>query len=161
MQEAEKFAVDRKIIIATQNGLQLALRPYAAVADMLGLEENLVLARFQAMVARGVIRRICAVPNHYALGYHANGMTVWDIIDNRMAEIGSAVGSLPFVSHCYERPRRLPKWPYTLFAMVHAHDTEELKQQVECIKALVGSASRDHEVLLSTRILKKTGFRIS
>lgn len=160
MQEVKEFILDRQLVLATQDGLPLVTRPYAAVADRLGLEENPVLARFQAMIMRGVIRRIGAVPNHYALGYSANGMTVWDIADDRIAEIGPAVGALSFVSHCYQRPRQLPEWPYTLFAMVHACDSGMLERQVERIKALIGSASHRHEVLLSTRILKKTGLRL-
>ena len=49
----------------------------------------------------------------------ANGMTVWDVEDARITELGAQVGALPFVTHCYERPRALPDWPYNLFAMVH------------------------------------------
>ena len=71
------------------------------------------------MLESGVIRRIGAVPNHYALGYKANGMTVWDVADERIDELGERVGALDFVSHCYQRPRHLPDWPYNLFAMVH------------------------------------------
>ena len=33
----------------------------------------------------------------------------------RVAELGQQVGDLEFVSHCYERPRALPDWPYNLF----------------------------------------------
>ena len=108
-----------------------------------------------------MIRRIGAVPNHYALGLAANGMSVWDIADHRIDDIGRLVGALDFVSHCYSRPRHKPIWPYNLFAMVHGHSQAEVEAKVERIAGLIGSASRSHEVLYSTGILKKTGLRIA
>ena len=64
------------------------------------------------------------------------------------------------VSHCYLRPRHLPLWPYNLFAMVHGKTREEVAVRVAAIAALLGEHCRGHEVLYSTRILKKTGLRI-
>lgn len=151
--------IDRRIVVATQGGLPLTPRPYHAVADMLGLDASVVMERMQNMVERGVIRRIGAVPNHYALGYRSNGMTVWDVPDERVAEVGRRVGALPFVSHCYHRPRR-PDWPYTLFAMVHARDREAMNRLVDDIAAAIGPDARSHQVLVSTRVLKKTGLRL-
>jgi DNA-binding Lrp family transcriptional regulator len=58
----------------------------------------------QRMLDTGVIRRIGAVPNHYAIGYTANGMSVWDVDDARIDELGARVGALEFVTHCYRRP---------------------------------------------------------
>jgi DNA-binding Lrp family transcriptional regulator len=67
--------VDRAIIAATQGGLPLAQRPFQAVAREIGLTESEVIARMAAMQAAGVIRRVAAVPNHYALGLSATGMS--------------------------------------------------------------------------------------
>lgn len=153
-------AVDRRIIVATQGGLPLTPRPYHAVARQLALDPEEVMARMRRMLAVGIIRRVAAVPNHYALGYWANGMSVWDVADEHIRELGKRVGELPFVSHCYRRPRRLPIWPYNLFAMVHGHDRPEVEAQVAKIAALLGETARDHTILYSTRILKKTGLRI-
>lgn len=152
--------LERAIVRATQKGLPFVLMPYHAVADGLGVSPEEVMRRLSGMLANGVIRRIGAVPNHYRLGYTANGMSVWDIPDERMAVVGPQVGGLSFVSHCYHRPRHLPHWPYNLFAMVHGHSREEVEQQVKAIADLLGSDSRAHSVLYSTRILKKTGMRI-
>ena len=91
-------AIDREIVRATQAGLALAARPYQAVAEQLGLDADEVMARMRRMLAAGIIRRIGAVPNHYRLGYRANGMSVWDVPDERVSELGRKVGALPFVS---------------------------------------------------------------
>ncbi len=152
--------IDRKIIQATQSGLALVSRPYDDIAKDIGISADEVIMRMHNMQQYGIIRRIAAVPNHYALGYKANAMTVWDVPDDRIDELGKRVGALEFVSHCYHRPRYLPGWRYNLFAMVHAHTREEALELVSRIAGLLGEDCRGHDVLFSTRILKKTGMRL-
>ncbi|ROR29524.1 AsnC family transcriptional regulator [Inmirania thermothiophila] len=153
-------AIDRRIIAATQAGLPLVREPYHAVAEALGLPPEVVMARIRAMLAAGAIRRIAAVPNHYRLGYRANGMAVWDVDDERVDELGRRIARLPFVSHCYRRPRRPPHWPYNLFTMLHGRERAEVEARAAQVRALLGEALRGHEILYSRRILKKTGLRI-
>jgi DNA-binding Lrp family transcriptional regulator len=154
-------AADRRIVLATQAGLPLVPRPYAAVAEAAGLTEQEVRARLSRMIASGVVRRIGLVPNHYALGLTHNAMTVWDVADDDIARLGAEVGALEFVTHCYERPRRLPAWPFNLFAMVHGRSDREIEDKTGTIASLLGDACRAHDRLVSTRILKKTGLRIA
>jgi siroheme decarboxylase len=152
--------IDRSIILATQEGLPLVPRPYDHVAEQLGVAPDDVRARLARMMEKGVIRRIGVVPNHYALGYRFNGMTVWDVADEDVPAAGAAVAALGFVSHCYQRPRLLPHWPYNLFAMIHAREEAAAAQLVDQIAAALGPINRGHRVLYSTRILKKTGLRL-
>lgn len=154
-------ATDRHLILETQGGLPLVPRPYHALAERLGIAPEEVMARLRRMQERGIIRRIGAVPNHYALGYTANGMTVWDVPDEQVRALGRRIGALEFVSHCYHRPRVPPEWPYNLFAMVHGRTRAEVEAKVAEIARLLGEADRGHAVLYSTRILKKTGLRIT
>ncbi|RPI43840.1 MAG: Lrp/AsnC family transcriptional regulator [Betaproteobacteria bacterium] len=153
--------IDRALVLATQAGLPIVERPYHALGEGLGISAEEVIARLAAMIERGVIRRIGAVPNHYALGYSANGMTVWDVDDAAVDRLGALVGSQPFVTHCYRRPRRLPLWPYNLFAMVHGRSRAEVESQARSIEALLGEACRAKDILYSRRILKKTGLRLA
>ena len=161
--------IDRALVIATQGGLPLVPRPYQAIAEQVGIPAEEVMGRLKAMVESGVIRRIGAVPNHYAIGWTANGMTVWDVADEFIDQaagqltelpVGERVGALDFVTHCYRRPRALPHWPYNLFAMVHGSSKEEVAEKAAAIRALLGDACRGGDILLSSRILKKTGLRI-
>lgn len=154
-------ALDRSIVRALQAGLPLVPRPYAQVAKALGVGEEELVSRLREMLADGRIRRIGAVPNHYALGYTANAMSVWDVADEALGELGPRVGALPFVTHCYRRPRRLPQWPYNLFAMVHGRSRAETGQKVERIRETLGAAARASDVLYSVRVLKKTGLRLA
>ena len=151
---------DRRIIELTQNGLPLVRNPWHVVADQLQMDVQELLARMQRMQDNGIIRRIGVVPNHYKLGYVANGMSVWNVADHKISELGNKIGALDFVSHCYQRPRFLPEWPYNLFAMVHGKTRDEVQQQVQIIADLLGEDNRGHTVLFSSKILKKTGLRI-
>jgi len=151
--------VDLQIMRATQAGLPLTARPYHAIAEQLGLSADQVIERMRRMQELGVIRRIGAVPNHYKLGYRFNGMTVWNVPDEKIDALGQKIGNLEFVSHCYHRPRHLPLWPYNLFAMVHGRSQEEVDQQIGQIEAILGEDNLGSDVLYSTKILKKTGFR--
>ncbi len=158
--EAPIDATDRRLIKATQEGLPLTRRPYHSVGETIGIEGEEVMARLRRMQEMGVVRRIGAVPNHYRLGYGANGMSVWDVDDAEVTAAGKDVGRLDFVTHCYRRPRHLPIWPYNLFAMVHGRSREEVACKVAEIAELLGPRARRHDVLYSTRILKKTGLRL-
>ena len=152
---------DRALVAATQAGLPLVSRPYDAVGAQLGVSGAVVRERLGKLLREGVVRRIGAVPNHYRLGYTANGMTVWDVIDERVDELGEQVGAMPIVSHCYRRPRALPIWRYNLFAMVHGRSRDEVERQALLIRDVLGDACSASDILYSTRILKKTGLRLA
>jgi DNA-binding Lrp family transcriptional regulator len=153
-------ALDRALIVATQGGLPLVVRPYDALGATLGVAGDEVRRRLAALLETGIIRRIGAVPNHYAIGWTANGMTVWDVADEAVDALGEKVGALDFVTHCYRRPRALPAWPYNLFAMVHGASRAEVADKAAIIAGILGSHSHGHDILFSTRILKKAGLRI-
>lgn len=160
-------ALEREYVLLTQNGIPVIAQPYHYLAEKLNISLDDVLAMTKDLQRRGIIRRIAAVPNHYKLGYKFNGMTVWDIDDEQAAKFGDTVGKLPFVSHCYLRPRQLPDWNYNLFAMVHGKTPEEIERYRTQIKDLLTDVLQDrgteltsYHMLTSTKILKKTGLRL-
>jgi len=152
--------LDFAIIRATQSGLPLVAEPYAQIASELNSSTKEIMQRMQNMQDNGIIRRIGAVPNHYVLGFRGNGMSVWDVPDDQVQHCGEMIGALDFVSHAYHRPRHPPLWNYNLFAMVHGKNREEVQLKVDKIAKLLGANDRAHEILFSTRILKKTGLRL-
>ncbi|MCL1961004.1 MAG: hypothetical protein FWG56_04375 [Desulfovibrionaceae bacterium] len=151
---------DRQLMAATQAGLPLVPRPYDTVAAMLASSGQQVRQRLAELLAAGVVRRIAAVPNHYRLGYTANGMSVWDVHDAEVDSLGELIGSQPAVSHCYRRSRKPGVWRYNLFAMLHGHTQDEVLTQADTIATLLGPSCRAREVLFSSAILKKTGLRL-
>ena len=154
-------AIDRRILQASAPGLPLVEHPYAELAQWLGLTEAEVLDRVARLQEKGVIRRVAVAPNHYALGMLANGMSVWDVDEAQAERLGEKVGALPFVSHCYLRPRARPAWPYNMFAMIHGATRAEVEEKRAEVAAILGPALATSDILYSTRILKKTGMRLS
>ena len=151
---------ERLVLLAIQDGLPLAPEPYRKVGERLGMSEERVMEVVRSLLDQGKIKRLGAVPNHYALGITANGMAVWQVPEDRVSEIGRRLGDMPEVSHCYRRPARPPDWPYNLFAMVHGYSREEVRETVERIGRELGIDGYAHTVLFSTRLLKKRGTRV-
>jgi len=159
IQDRAADTLDRALIAATQAGLPLQPEPFAELAGRIDSDTETVITRLQGLLDSGAIRRIGAVPNHYRLGLRGNGMSVWNIDDAEVDALGERIGALDCVSHCYCRPRRLPLWPYNLFAMVHGRDRDEALAAAARVEDLVAGHSRGHRILFSEAILKKTGLR--
>lgn len=155
---------ERDLVLAVQDGLPITETPYRDIAADIDADPAWVRETIKRFDAEGKIRRIGAVPNHYALGYSENGMTVWDVPDDLVGEVGPAVASLPFVTHCYERPRHEGVWPYNFFAMTHGRSEAESEKRIERVRERMTEFwavdEDDWDTLFSTRILKKTGIRL-
>jgi DNA-binding Lrp family transcriptional regulator len=155
---------ERDLVVEIQDGLPITATPYRDVADALGTDVDWVVRTIKRFEIEGKIRRVGVVPNHYALGYTENGMTVWDVPDDVVDEVGPAVASLPFVTHCYRRPRHEGVWPYNVFAMTHGRSEAESDARIERVRETMADhwdvGDDDWDTLFSTRILKKTGIRL-
>jgi len=155
---------ERDLVVEIQGGLPITATPYADVAEALGVDVEWVLRTVRRFDAEGKIRRVGVVPNHYALGYTENGMTVWNVPDDRLDEVGPAVAALDFVTHCYERPRHDGVWPYNFFAMTHGRSEAESERRIRRVRDTMAEfwdvGDDDWDTLFSTRILKKTGIRL-
>jgi DNA-binding Lrp family transcriptional regulator len=150
---------DWRLIAAIQDGLPLSRRPYALIGAQAGLCEAEVIRRIQCLQDAGIIKRFGIVVHHRRLGYHANGMVVWDIADERLADIGQRFTGYDFVTLCYHRPRCLPDWPYNLFTMIHAQDRATVLANVEEMAQAEGLREIRREVLFSRRCFKQRGAR--
>ena len=156
---------ERDLVVEIQDGLPVTETPYADVAAGLDADPRWVRRTIKRFDAEGKVRRVGVVPNHYALGYTENGMTVWDVPDDVVDEVGPAVASLEFVTHCYERPRHEGVWPYNFFAMTHGRSEAESQRRIEEVRATMDEywdvSEGDWDTLFSTEILKKTGIRMA
>ena len=150
-------AVDKAVIVAVQAGLPLCERPYAAIAQQLGVDEKTVIARLQRLQALGAIKRFGVVVRHHELGYRANAMVVFDVADERVAQLGRCIGKFECVTLCYRRPRVLPAWPYNLFCMIHGKDREAVLANVQDLIERCGLQDVAHAVLFSRRRFKQRG----
>jgi DNA-binding Lrp family transcriptional regulator len=154
-------AEERIVVLATQAGLPVTPQPYHHIAQQTGLDPACVMQSMRAMRTRGVIRRLGVIPDHYQLGVGENGMTVWDVDDAHTEHLGQELAGLSFITHCYERPRHPPHWPYNVFAMVHGESRTVVEERIQTMHTVLAPHVRHAEVLYSTRILKKTGLRLT
>jgi DNA-binding Lrp family transcriptional regulator len=155
---------ERDLVVEIQGGLPITDTPYADVAAAIDREPAWVVETIKRFEREGKIRRVGVVPNHYALGYTENGMTVWNVPDNLVDTVGPAVASLPFVTHCYQRPRHEGVWPYNFFAMTHGRSEAESDRRIQDVRETMSEywdvGDDDWDSLFSTQILKKTGIRL-
>jgi DNA-binding Lrp family transcriptional regulator len=152
------------LVLEIQDGLPMTATPYADVGAAIDADTEWVIETIMRFNRSGKIRRVGVIPNHYALGYSENGMTVWDVPDDIVDEVGPAIAEFDFVTHCYERPRHEDVWPYNFFAMTHGRDEDESERRIEQVRDRMADywdvTNDDWETLFSTRILKKTGIRL-
>jgi DNA-binding Lrp family transcriptional regulator len=155
---------ERDLVVEIQGGLPLSRTPYRDVAESIDEDLNWVLETVKRFDVEGKVRRVGAVPNHYALGYSENGMTVWDVPDDVVEEVGPAIAEFGFVTHCYRRPRHDGVWPYNFFAMTHGRSEDESDRRIRQVRDRMAEywdvTDGDWDTLFSTQILKKTGIRM-
>ncbi|MGC9334959.1 MAG: AsnC family transcriptional regulator [Anaerolineae bacterium] len=144
---------DIPLIRALQAPLPLVSRPFAALAAEQGLAEEALLDGAERLQAAGIMRRFSAVLRHRRVGYTANGMACWAVPLERIEAVGPVAAQFREVSHCYQRPAYPPRWPYTLFTMIHGQSREEVEAIVARIAQKTGI--NEYQVLYSTREFKK------
>jgi siroheme decarboxylase len=144
---------DIPLVRALQADLPLVPRPFSPLAEEEGLAEETLLEGAKRLQAAGIMRRFSAVLRHRRVGYTANGMACWAVPLERIEAVGQMAARLPEVSHCYQRPAYPPRWPYTLFTMIHGQTREEVEASVARIAQEAGL--EEYEVLYSTREFKK------
>ena len=151
--------LDRRLVAEIQGGLPLSSHPYREIGDRIGLSESEVIARVGRMQDEGVIKRLGIVVRHHELGYTANAMIVWDVPDDRLDDVGKRLSGQECVTLCYQRPRRLPDWPYNLFCMIHGKQRERVLDYIETLVASLELQDIPRKVLFSGRRFKQRGAR--
>ncbi len=150
-------AFETALIEEIGRGLPLVKRPYAEIARRLDSSESEVIDGIRRLMMRGDLKRFGVVVRHRKLGYRANGMVVWNIPDSRVSELGQCISRYSFVTLCYQRPRRLPDWPYNLFSMIHGRNRDAVVDQVEHIVQQCGLQDIERQILFSPRCFKQRG----
>ncbi|HMV18566.1 MAG TPA: Lrp/AsnC family transcriptional regulator [Zoogloea sp.] len=151
-------AAEWRLVEALQDGLPWVPRPYRAVADAAGLNEEDVLATLAAWLAEGTLRRFGVVVRHRELGWDANAMCVWAVPEAAVSAAGRALAAQDGVSLCYRR-RTAPEWPYSLFCMLHGRSRAEVEARRMTVADAAGVAGYPSAVLFSTDCYKQCGAR--
>ena len=148
--------IDRQIVKALQNDFPIVSRPYKQIADNIGIDEDSLLKRLEAMRLSGVLRKMGAVLRHMDVGFKANALVVWVVPPDRMGEVAERMCSHPEVTHCYDR-NTTPEWPYNFYTMIHGI-TEE--SGIELAKELSDETGiTDYKLQFTEKEWKKTSMR--
>ncbi len=153
IEPVELSELDVAVIRALQGDMPVVPEPYDAAARGLGVETPALLAHLESMRERGALRRVAAILFHRRAGFSANGMGVWKVPDERIAEVGPRMAAFRGISHCYQRPT-YRDWPYSVFTMAHGRSKEECDAILDSIAADTGIEERS--TLYSSTEFKKT-----
>jgi siroheme decarboxylase len=132
---------DIAVIRALQGDMPVISEPYAPAADALDMTEQALLDHLSAMQERGLLRRVAAILFHRRAGFSANGMGVWQVPDEQIADIGRRMAAVRGISHCYQRPT-YADWPYSVFTMAHGRSKEECDAVLDAIAEKTGISER-------------------
>lgn len=150
-------ALDQQLIGLVQQGLPITARPYALIAEQLGLAEQDVIDRLSRLKAQGLIKRWGVVVKHRQLGYRANAMVVLNVPDQQVEAIGGLLSRQDCINLCYQRPRQGEIWPYNLYCMIHGKSRETVLQQWAELVARCGLSDFAADILFSRRCFKQRG----
>jgi DNA-binding Lrp family transcriptional regulator len=143
---------DVAVVRATQGDLPVVSEPYAPAAAELGWTVPELLEHMEGMKERALLRRVAAILFHRRAGFSANGMGVWKVPEDRIAELGPRMAAYRGISHCYQRPT-YPDWPYSVFTMAHGRSKEECDAILDSIAESTGIT--DRATLYSSTEFKK------
>ena len=97
---------------------------------------------------------MAAILFHRRAGFSANGMGVWKVPEERIAELGPRMAAVRGVSHCYQRPT-YPDWPYSVFTMAHGRSKEECDAVLDGVAEVGGLGDDERSTLYSSTEFKK------
>ena len=72
------------------------------------------------------------------IGQRRAGARPRDTGQDQVDRVGLQLGDQDCVTLCYQRPRRLPDWPYNLFTMVHGKSERECEATLDAIAEATG-----------------------
>src|SRR5262249_42061604 len=105
-------ALDRELLNAVQWDFPLEPRPFAVLAERLGIDEAEVMARIAKVKELGVLRQLSAIFDTRALGY-GSALVAAQIDPDRVDDAAAVISAPPGVSHNYKRNHRYNLW-YTI-----------------------------------------------
>lgn len=141
-----------------EQGLPLVERPYDAWAEHLGWSPATVLETLHRWLAQGILSRFGMVVRHHEVGYTANAMTVFDVVDQQVDACGALLARQPGITLAYQRERS-EHWPYNLYCMVHGQERTEVLALIEQAAQQAGIAHLRRETLFSLRRFTQRGPR--
>jgi len=138
-------ATEKKLLNDYQRDFPLHPRPYANIAEDLGLTEDEVLDLFAGLMDQGACSRIGAIVRPNTVG--ASTLAAMTVPADRLDEVAGIVSAQPEVNHNYEREHA-----FNLWFVIAATDAEAVKDVLGRIERLTGLAVMDLPLVKSFHI---------
>ena len=122
---------EHRLLNDYQRDFPLEPRPFARIADELGLRETDVLALLADLQAGGTVARVGAVVRPNTLG--ASTLAAMAVPGERLEAVAALVSARPEVNHNYEREH-----PFNLWFVVAAADRAAVRATLDSIAAETG-----------------------
>jgi DNA-binding Lrp family transcriptional regulator len=124
--------IDKQIINALQDGFPICDAPYRRVAAQLGLAEQELIDRLQALLANGVLTRFGPLYNAEQMGGALTLAAVKAPVE-RYDEITGIINAFPEVAHNYARSHELNMW-----FVIATETPERIQQTINAIEQATG-----------------------
>ncbi len=115
-------SIDRALLQLMQDDFPLVPDPWKELGARLGVSDDEVLHRVQALRASGVLRGICPILESEKAGIGASTLVAMQVPSGRIEETARFINGFPQVSHNYLRNNR-----YNLWFTLGARDGAELQ----------------------------------
>ena len=115
---------DLHILDALQDDIPLVRRPFAAIAQRLGIPEQVLLDRLKRLQEEGIVRGISPTLESRHMGLAAATLIALHVPEERVHEIANIISSYKEVSHNFRRDHYYTLW-FTL-----SGKNEEIIQRV-------------------------------
>lgn len=123
---------DKSLLNLLQTDIPVCSRPFAAMAQKLGTDEQTVINRLRELKAEGYLRRIGTFFDSNSLGYKGV-LVALSVESEMMQQVAEAVNSYQGTTHNYEREGHFNLW----FTLLTPNVNLEKKILSE-VKALAG-----------------------
>ncbi len=130
-------ARDCKLIDGLHGGFQVCARPYAKIAEELGMTEAEVIERLTRLLKAGTLTRFGPLYDATRLG-GAFTLAAMSVPEDRFDAVAEIVNACPEVAHNYRRDHRFNMW-----FVVAAERTEGIAETLDWIRERTGLAVLD------------------
>lgn len=100
--------IEKRLLNEFQHDFPLVRRPFLAIGDLLGIEEDEVIDRLGQLSSQGVVSRVGPVFSPGCIG--ASTLAALAVPTERMEEAAHWINGLPEVNHNYEREHDYNLW---------------------------------------------------
>ena len=125
--------LEKRLLNDFQHDLPLVSRPFAAMAERLGVSEQDVIDTLAALRERGFISRVGAVFRANTIG--ASTLAAMAVPEDELEKVAELVNGYREVNHNYQREHR-----FNLWFVVTAEDEAALRRVLDDIETRSGHA---------------------